>query len=77
MIKELDVVALTRDLPAYGLVAGDIGTVVFDYAAADPGPAYEVEFMALDGTSIAIVTLDADAVRSIRKREIAHVRQVA
>ena len=77
MIKELDVVALERDLPEHGLVAGDLGTVVFDYAAAHPGPAYEVEFIALDGKTIAIVTLDADAVRSVREREIAHVRQVA
>ena len=77
MIKELDVVALIRDLPEHGLVAGDIGTVVYDYQASDPGPAYEVEFMVLDGKSIAVATLDADAVRPIREREIAHVRQVA
>lgn len=28
MIQELDRVALTRDVPEYGLVAGDIGAVV-------------------------------------------------
>lgn len=77
MIKELDVVALVRDLPEHGLVAGDLGTVVFDYETTDPGPAYEVEFVALDGKTIAIVSLDADAVRPVREREIAHVRQVA
>jgi len=77
MISELDVVALARDLPEYGLIAGDVGTVVFDYAATGPGPAYEVEFMALDGKTIAVVTLDSDAVRPVQEREIAHVRQVA
>ena len=77
MIKELDVVALARNLPEHGLVVGDIGTVVFDYAVTSPGPAYEVEFMTLDGKTIAVVSLDADAVRPVREREIAHVRQVA
>jgi len=28
MIKELDTIVLTTDLPEYGLVRGDIGTVV-------------------------------------------------
>ena len=28
MIKELDNIILTVDLPQYGLIAGDIGTVV-------------------------------------------------
>jgi hypothetical protein len=77
MIKDLDVVALTRDVPEHGLVAGDIGTVVFVYDTKTPGPAYEVEFAALDGTSIAIVTVEAPSVRPIRAREIAHGRQVA
>ena len=77
MIKELDVVALTRDLPEQGLVAGDLGTVVFDYEASDPGPAYEVEFVALDGKTLALLTLPADAVRPIRPREIPHARPVA
>jgi hypothetical protein len=77
MIKELEIVALVCDLPGHGLVSGDIGTVVFDYAATSPGPAYEVEFMALDGNTIAVVSLDAGAVRPVRNREIAHVRQVA
>jgi hypothetical protein len=74
MIKELDVIALTRDVPEHGLVAGDVGAVVMVY---NDGEAFEVEFVALDGKTIAIVTLDADAVRPIREREIAHVRQVA
>ncbi len=77
MIKDLDVVALTRDVPEHRLVAGDIGTVVFVYDTKDAAPVYEVEFAALDGTSIAVVTLEAPAVRPIRAREIAHGRQVA
>jgi hypothetical protein len=41
------------------------------------GEAYEVEFVALDGATVALVTLDADFVRPIRAREIAHARKVA
>lgn len=74
MIKELDTVALTRDLPENGLVAGDLGAIVTVY---EEGLAYEVEFVALDGKTLALLTLPADAVRPIKEREIAHVRQVA
>ena len=74
MIKELDTVALTRDLAAHGLKAGDLGAVVMVYA---DGKAFEVEFVSLTGETIALLTLDADAVRPMRRREIAHVREVA
>ena len=74
MIKELDTVALTRDLPTQGLVAGDLGAVVMVYA---DGKAFEIEFVSLTGETIALLTLEANAVRPIRSREIAHVREVA
>jgi hypothetical protein len=56
MIQELDDVILTYDLPKYGLASGDIGTVVLLHKE---GKGYEVEFTALDGETIAIVTLTA------------------
>lgn len=74
MISELDVVVLTRDLPEYGLEAGDVGTVVMVHKER---AGYEIEFMTLTGETLAVVTLPADAVRSIREREIAHARVVA
>ena len=74
MIEELDRVALTRNLPEHGLIAGDIGAVV---GVHQDGKGYTLEFMSLDGTTIAIVTLDAEGVRPLSKREIAHARQVA
>lgn len=46
MIKELDSVVLTSDIPEYGLASGDIGTVVMVHAK---GAGYEVEFATLDG----------------------------
>lgn len=74
MIQELDRVVLTTDLPEYGLHTGDIGTVVLVH---HQGAGYEVEFMTLDGETIAVVTLVAVQVRPIQRGEIAHVRAVA
>ena len=73
MINELETVALTRDPPQHGLLKDDLGAVVVVYDQR----AYEVEFVALDGKTIALVTLPEDAIRAVRAREIAHVREVA
>jgi hypothetical protein len=74
MIQELDTVFLTRDIPAEGLRKGDLGAVVLVH---QNGAAYEVEFVTLDGETLAVVTLPAEAVRATTGREIAHVREVA
>jgi hypothetical protein len=74
MIKEIDIVALKIDLPAKGLKVGDIGTVVHVYQ--DGGP-FEVEFVALNGETIALVMLNADDVRAVTPKEIPHARSVA
>ena len=71
MIKEHDCVVLTRDLVAEALKAGDIGTVVHIHG---DGAGYEVEFMTLAGETVSVVTLLPDQLRSIARREIAHVR---
>ena len=73
MIREHDSVALTRDLPAEGLVKGDVGTVVHVY---EGGAAYEVEFMNYEGETIAVTTLEAEAVRAVGMRDVPHVREV-
>jgi len=74
VIRELDVVVLDRDLPEHGLVRGDVGTVVLVHG---DGEGYELEFTALDGETVAVLTLSAQEVREIRQGEIAHVRDVA
>lgn len=74
MLNDLDTVALTRDLPEAGLVAGDVGAVVHVYGA---GAAFEVEFVDLKGETIALVTLPPEALRPVAPREIAHARAVA
>ncbi len=55
-IELLDVVALTEDLPARGLVRGQVGTVVEVF----PGGAFEVEFCDNDGRTYAMLPLNAD-----------------
>jgi len=74
MIKELDSVVLTNDLPEHGLAKGDIGTVVLVH---EGGKGCTVEFMTLAGKTIAVVTLFGGPVRLIAKEEIAHARSLA
>ena len=74
MIQEFDNVVLTVDLPQFGLTSGDIGTVVLLHA---DGKGYEIEFVTLDGETIAVTSLLTTQVRPILHKEIAHVRRVA
>lgn len=71
MIEELDRAVLTTDLPEHGLRAGDLGTVVMVH---EGGAGYTVEFVALGGDTVAVVTLPAGDVRSVRPDEIANAR---
>jgi hypothetical protein len=50
-----------------------LGTIVLDHR----GVGHEVEFVALDGETVAVVTLDAHQVRPIQSGEIANARSVA
>ena len=72
-IQELDLVALSRDYPEQGLVAGDVGAVVHVYSN---GQAYEVEFVAADGQTLALMTLVADDVEPVTGPQILHVRKL-
>lgn len=73
MIKELDRIILTRDIPENNLKKGDIGIVVLVHANSK---GFEVEFSTLDGDTISVVTLNSEDVREIRKHEIAHARVI-
>ena len=74
MIGEHDRVVLTEDIASESLKAGDIGTVVHVYSQDE---AFEVEFVALDGETIAVVTVKASQVRPFGKGEIASARPPA
>jgi hypothetical protein len=73
MIKEHDRIVLSADVPAEGLKRGDVGTVVHIYKGSG---AYEVEFLRLDGRTLAVATLEANLVRAVRPGEITHARDL-
>ena len=73
-MKEHETVVLADDLPGQGLRAGDIGTVVLVH---EGGAGYEVEFVTLDGETVAVVTLESSQLRPVARHEIAHIRMVA
>jgi len=73
MTKELDAVVLTKDLPEHGLKKGDIGAVVHSY---EDNKAFEIEFIAGYGDTVAVVTLKAEDVRLMQDKEILHVRKL-
>lgn len=59
MLKALETVILMDDLPKNNLKTGDIGTVVMVHHEG-----YEVEFVTLDGETIAVVTVVANQVQA-------------
>lgn len=64
VLKLLDVVALTRDVPDRGLVRGQVGTIVELL-----GPAvFEVEFADEDGRTYSQAALAADGLILLRYR---------
>lgn len=73
MIRELERVALTVDLPEYHLKADDMGTVV-DITSDDLE--YTIEFFTLDGETFAVVPVQASQIRRVGSREIAHARMM-
>lgn len=73
-MHEHDLVVLTRDLADHHLLSGDVGTIVHAYPH---GGAWEVEFMAADGRTIAVLTLTAADIRPQQADEILHVRSLA
>ena len=72
-MNEHDTVVLTRSLPDHDLEAGDVGAIVNVY---DAGKAFEVEFVAGSGSTVAVVTLESDDVRPVATSEILHVRNI-
>jgi polyribonucleotide nucleotidyltransferase len=63
VIAEHDRAVLVADIPGEGLAAGDVGTVVHVHRN---GAAFEMEFVALDGATAAVVTVEASNLRPVR-----------
>lgn len=72
MIQELNRVILTTNLPEYSLQQGDIGTVVLVHQG---GQGYEVEFITLDGETVAVISVEKAQVRTIDSKD-AHARML-
>ena len=66
MFEELDTVELTHEIKEYGLKEGDIGAIVNVYK---DGKAYEVEFVAPDGKTTALLTLMPNDIRPIMSKD--------
>ena len=73
-MKEHDRVVLSSDIPGSGLQAGDVGTIVHVYPNE---AAFEVEFVALNGNTVAVVQVGPGQVRAVRDGEITHARTLA
>lgn len=71
MIAELDCVALTADLPEFGLAAGDVGAVVHIYKG---GKSFMIEFTTFDGATVAVTKVTAAQIRPLSRKEIHHAR---
>lgn len=71
MFKEHDRIVLTSDLPEGGLKAGDVGTIVHVFGQER---AFEVEFLALDGHTVAVATVTPSQLRAVTTSDITHAR---
>lgn len=67
-IRLLDVVALTIDKLEHKLVRGEIGTVV----ECHPDNGYEVEFVAQDGYTYALITCEGKDLLPLRGKRTAY-----
>jgi hypothetical protein len=72
MIKEFGRVILKKDLQGTRFIRGDVGTVVLIYPDER---AYEIEFFALDGTTLGVETVMKDDLISAEGiKQVFHVQ---
>lgn len=72
--KLYDRIVLASDLPDSSFKAGDVGTVVEIYGE---GEAFEVEFFALDGSTLAVKTVPGVLVKPVSSTMMLHIRELA
>ena len=71
MLEEHDRVVLTDDVADPALKAGDVGAIVHVHR---DGEAFEVEFLTLDGDTVALATVSSSQVRPVTGADITHAR---
>ena len=77
-IKEHSYAVLTRDVPEEGLRRGDVGVVVDIHREADGKVVgYTLETFTIEGESVAVVSVLAEAVRPTTAADVTTARQVA
>lgn len=77
MLKENETIVLTADVQGdegEELKRGDVGTIVHVHPGNE---AIVVEFMSLDGTTVAIATVLSSESRPVRSSDITHARTIA
>lgn len=76
-IAEHDVIVLTKDVPEYGLQAGDVGVALLVHPGFDDvPPGYTIEVTTLLGDTVAVVSVPADVVRPVSEHDVRHTRSV-
>jgi hypothetical protein len=76
-LKKFQPAILTVDMPAEGLHAGDVGTVVEHHVGAGQGDGYSVEFFDMTGKTVAVVTVPAGHLREPTASDRPSVRVLA
>ena len=75
MIKEFDRVYLTEDLPDTPFIKGDVGVVAFVY---EENKGYELEFFAVDGSTLGVETVLSHQVKSCAGvKSVIHIHGIA
>ena len=70
-------VALARDLPEQALRAGDLATIVERHPVEDGEDGYTLEVFDALGDTLAVVTVTASEIESLRAGEVLSVRALA
>ena len=69
---------LTVDIPAEGLRAGDVGTIVEHHQVEGVKQVgYSVEFFDMTGRTLAVVTVSADSLRAPTSADVPSVRETS
>jgi pyruvate/2-oxoglutarate dehydrogenase complex dihydrolipoamide acyltransferase (E2) component len=78
-LREHGFAVVTRDLPAQRLCAGDVGVVVHIHRrAGERAPVgYMLETFTVEGESLDVVSVPADAVRPTTEHDVASARPAA
>jgi hypothetical protein len=71
MIEAYEQVALTEDLPAFGLKAGDVGTVV---DITPNGKQLTLELFSFARETVAVIPVKPEQVRRLAGNEVMHTR---